>query len=154
MPLPVNGKLCTAGVGFVPDDVTDFGTVVPCPRTVVCVVGFVVDDATTVVEPRTCVLDVLDEVVVPVVDDGVVVAETVVDGPGIVVAVGEVVVGAGVVVVTHHSQIVVGGYVVGGDVVVVVGGWVVEVVVVVSHDAELRTTDPPSTAANPFAQVT
>ncbi|HTD49575.1 MAG TPA: hypothetical protein VK771_03185 [Acidimicrobiia bacterium] len=98
-------------------------------------------------------MDVLDEDVVPVVG-GVVVDATVVDGDGIVVPVGDVVVGAAVVVVTHHSQIVVVGYVVGGEVVVVVGGCVVEVVVVVSHDVELRTTDPPSTAVNPFAQVT
>jgi hypothetical protein len=31
VPLPVNGKLWTGVVGFVPGDVTEVGTVLPCP---------------------------------------------------------------------------------------------------------------------------
>ncbi len=153
VPLPVNGKL-SAPAG----ELVVVGTVLPWPFTVVSVAGFVVDVVEIVVVPRTPVFDVVTGDVVPVAGEVVMVGGAVVASP-MVVAVGEVVgpvwdvvVDADVVVVRHHSQIVVVGYVVVAGVVVV--GCVVEVVVVVLHEAELRTTDPPSTAAYPLAQVT
>ncbi|MGO9875352.1 MAG: hypothetical protein ACLPVY_16305 [Acidimicrobiia bacterium] len=151
VPLPVNGKLSAPAVGCVPGELVVLGTVLPWPFTVVSVAGFVVEVVEIVVVPRTPVFDVVTGDVVPVAGEVVGVAGAVV-ATSIGAVVGEVVgpawdvvVDADVVVVTHHAQIVVVGYVVVA--VVVVGGCVVEVVVVVLHEAELRTTDPPSTAA-------